>query len=241
MPIGRDGHFLVWRDMPHTPGLGLESSHLAECLAEIRRVPFRGVFGHPMFGFRETTLEALEGLPEIEAVWFWDVELSDVDTLYSLTRLSYFGVHPKRPAIDFARLPTLKRMVWMYKPSDGGIRSLSSLESLHSWRYRDKTKTVARLQVPENVVELEIYWANIETLDGLPPLPRLRRLEVHRCRNLRSLGSLGSVCPGLEHLVIDTCGKVPDEEGARVASELPNLRHAFVKDRFVVRASSTAV
>jgi len=61
---------------------------------------------------------------------------------------------------------------------------------------------------------------------------------MHRCRDLRSLGNLGSVCPQLEHLIVDTCGKVQDGEGARVASELANLQHAYVKDRLLVKASS---
>jgi len=238
MAIKRDGRFLLWQDMPHTPGLGLESSQLAECIEEIRKVPFKGVFGHPSFGFHDVTLDALQAVPQTEAVWFWDVELRNIDALYSLTRLVYFGVHPKRPGIDFSRLPGLKRMVWFHKSSDSGVRSLHALESLHSWRYRDKSKTLTGLELPEDLRELEIYWTNVETLEGLPRLPRLRRLEVHRSRNLRSLGNLGFVCPQLEHLVIDTCGKVEDGEGARVARELAHLKHAYVKDRLVVKASS---
>jgi hypothetical protein len=231
MAIEREGRFRVWRDMPRGPGIGLDSSLLAACIEEARRVPFKGVFGNPFFGFREDTLEALEALPDIEAVWFWDVELRNVDTLYELPKLTYFGVHPKRPAIDFARLPTLERLVWFYKAADRGVASLRRLTSLNSWRYRDKSKTMAALAMPETLTELGIYWANVETLDGLPTLPRLRRLEVHRCRNLRSLGNLGSVCPRLEQLVVDACGRVEDGEGERVARQLPLLEHAYVKDR----------
>jgi hypothetical protein len=241
MPIERDGRFFVWHDMQHTPGIGLESDQLAACVDEARKVPFKGVFGNPAFGFREVTLGVLEALPLTEAVWFWDVDLQNVEALYSLTRLRNFGVHPKRPAIDFSRLPTLTQLVWFHKPSDTGVESLLALESLHSWRYRGKTKTFAELPLPENLVELNVNWANIETLDGLPRLPQLRRLELHRCRNLRSLGELGALFPRLEHLVVAACGRVEDGEGERVARQLPRLKHAYVKDRVVtVTASRSA-
>jgi hypothetical protein len=240
MPIERDGRFLVWRDMQHTPGIGLESGHLVDCVDEARKVPFKGVFGNPAFGFREVTLDVLNGLPQTEAVWFWDVELRSVEGLYSLMRLRHFGVHPKRPAIDFARLPTLKQLVWFHKRSDSGVQSLETLESLHSWHYRGKTKTFAELALPKNLLELEINWANVETLDGLPALPRLRRLELHRCRNLRSLSDLADLFPRLEHLVVAACGRVEDGEGDRVVRRLPNLKHAYVKDRLITAAASAS-
>jgi len=238
MPIERDGRFLVWRDMQHTPGIALESDQLAACADEARRVPFKGVFGNPAFGFHEVTLDVLNELPLTEGVWFWDVELRNVEALYSLTRLRNFGVHPKRPAIDFARLPTLKQLVWFHKPSDTGVASLLALETLHSWRYRHKTKTFAGLVLPENLLELNINWANVETLDGLPRLPQLRRLELHRCRNLRSLSELGALFPRLEHLVVAACGKVQQGEGERVARQLPRLKHAYVKDSIVPVSAS---
>ena len=234
MPIEREGQFLRWRDMTSAPGLGLESSQLDACVQEITRCHLTGVFGNPSFGFRESDLHVLTRLPHLEAVWFWDVELKNVDGLYALKGLQYFGVHPKRPAVDFSRLPTLKRLVWEYKRQDTGVGGLAALESLHSWRYRDPTKTFCNLSLPPNLVELEINWSNVETLGDRPRLPLLRRLEVHRCRNLRSLGPLDEIFPELEHLVVAASGKVEDGEGERVVRQLPNLRHAFVKDRLLV-------
>lgn len=195
MPIERDGQFLRWHDMRSADGLGLESSQLEECVQEIIRSRITGVFGNPAFGFRESDLNILTRLPHVNAVWFWDVELQNIDRLYSLTDLMDFGVHPKRPPIDFSRLPKLKRVVWEYKRQDTGVRDLKALESLHSWRYRDASKTLCNLALPPNLTELEINWSNVETLDGLPNLPRLRRLEIHRCRNLRTLGRLDELFP----------------------------------------------
>lgn len=238
MAIQREGQFLRWHDMRPAPGLGLESSQLDACVDEVNRCNIRAVFGNPAFGFRESDLHVLTRLPHLEAVWFWDVELQNVDGLYALDALTDFGVHPKRPAVNFSRLPRLKRLVWEYKRQDVGIGDLAALESLHSWRYRDPTKTFCNLVLPPNLVELEINWANVETLDGLPGLPLLRRLEVHRCRNLRSLGPLEDLFPMLEHLVVAACGKVDDGEGRRVLRGLPNLRSAYVKDRQLVASTA---
>lgn len=231
MPIEREGRFLRWHDMRSADGLGLESSQLEDCVQEVLGSRIRGVFGNPAFGFRESSLDVLKRIPHVNAVWFWDIELHNVDGLYSLHELIDFGVHPKRPPIDFSRLPKLERMVWEYKRQDTGVHVLHALQSLHSWRYRDPSKTFCNLALPPNLTELEINWSNIETLDGIRSLPLLRRLEVHRCRNLRSLGALDKLFPQLEHLVVAACGKVEEGEGHRIMRQHPSLKHAYVKDR----------
>jgi hypothetical protein len=148
--------------------------------------------------------------------------------------LSKFWIQAKRPAIDFSRLPNLKWLGWDYKPQDRGVVDLSALESMHSWRYRDASKTFRNLALPANIEELTINWANCETLDGLRPLPHLRRLEIHRCRNLRSLGALDELFPSLEYLLVVACGNVEDEDGPRVVRRLAKLKHAYVKNRLLV-------
>ena len=219
-------------------GLGLESSQLDDCIEEISRSRLTSVFGSPSFGFHESDLNALARVPHVNAVWFWDVALKNVDGLYALDDLMEFGVHPKRPAIDFSKLPGLRRVVWEYKRQDTGMGSLEGLEALHSWRYRDASRTLCNLALPSNLVELEINWANVETLDGLPSLPNLRRLEIHRCRNLRSLGAIDKLLPGLEHLVIAACGRVEDQEGPRIVRQLARLKHAYVKDHVLPTTST---
>lgn len=221
-------------------GLGIESSQLDECVREIGRSHITSVFGSPAFGFHESDLDVLARVPHVNAVWFWDVALKNVDGLYALDELVEFGVHPKRPAINFSKFPKLRRVVWEYKRQDTGVRSLEGLEVLHSWRYRDASKTFCNLALPRNLVELEINWANVETLDGLPHLPGLRRLEVHRCRNLRSLGSIDELFPKLEHLVVAACGRVEDQEGPRVVRQLSYVKHAYVKDRVVTKSTATS-
>lgn len=233
MPIERKGRFYVSRDLADVPSLGMESVHLSECIQEAKIRPFKGVFGSPTFGFKEASLDALVELPHLESVWFWDVSLKDIEALYALPALKNFGVHPKRPAIDFSRLKSLQQVVWHYKPADSGIDSLS-LKRLHVWHCSLKNEDFRDLALPKSLEELQINWANAIKLDGLPLLPSLRHLEIHRCRNLESLAALPKLFPKLEHLVVSACGKVSVPDSEWLKASIPSLRHAYVKDRKLV-------
>jgi len=230
MPIERREGFYQSEDLGHVESVGIESDRVRECVdfAKVRRI--RGVFGFPGFGFAGTDLDFLAELPWLESVWFWDIHLKNVDGLYALPELQRFGVHPKRPPIDFSRFPRLREAVVEPRARDRGLGTLTELESLHYWRLRPKDRSFDALEFPDSLVELEINWANVESLDSLPALPNLRRLGVHRCRNLTDLGDLGQKFPKLEHLVVAACGRVLPGEGERVIQTLPKLIHAFVRD-----------
>ena len=234
MPIAREGQFLVTRDLVHTASLGIESSCLSLCIEEARAHPYKAVFGSRGFGFSEKSLDSLLTLPKLEAVWFWDIALENIDALYQLHELQSFGVHPKRPAIDFSRLPSLKQITWFHKPTDVGLRSLTSLNKLFVWHYLPKSKSFADLLVPDGLNELQINWANPRTLDGLQSVPTLRRLEIHRCRNLESLALLPQLFPNLTYLVVATCGRVDPKEAELATKRLPHLAHASINSKKVV-------
>ena len=238
MPIALEDGFLQTHDLAHVTCLGIQSSRLAECVAEVRRNRLLGVFGSPSFGFTGSNLDFLSETPWLEAVWFWDVDVESVEGLYALEELRSFGVHPKRPPIDFARLPKLKRAVVEPKPKDRGLGELKELELLHVWHFRPKEADFSTLALPSSLGELQINWANVKSLDSLPPLPNLRRLEVHRCRNLEDLGDLGAKFPKLEHLVVTTCGRVLPDEGSRVVPDLPALTHAFIQGKQFARVAA---
>ena len=223
MPIQREGEFLWNHDLGASSSLGIESARLEECIAEaILRRP-GGVFGHPSFGFEETDLDFLVRLPWLSSVWFWDVVLRDIDGLYALGELRFFGVHPKRPPVDFSRFPLLEHVVWIHESRDRGLASAASVRHLALWHYKPRSKHFAGLELPPNLESLEINWANPQSLAGIPELPSLRRLEIHRCRNLVSLDELPRIAPNLEKLVVTTSGRLVD---VAALATLPHLRFA---------------
>lgn len=233
MPIAREGRFLLTHDLvPGITSLGLETAMLDACIGEVQCQGYGAVFGNPAYGFRELTLDALRHLPELRHIWFWDMRLNNIEGLYALQKLESFGVHQERPPIAFDRLPALRQMVWMHRPRDSGVESLS-LERLNLWRYAPTQRSFANLRLPETLQSLGLFWCNADSLAGFPALPKLRNLEIARCRNLSSLAELPDLFPALEHLVISACGRMSAEEGDRVVARMPGLKHAFVQTRVV--------
>ncbi|MFT5462079.1 MAG: hypothetical protein ACI8QS_000951 [Planctomycetota bacterium] len=234
MTIHRDNDFLVDTDLAGRLSVGIESDRIEECVAEFAARGASGVFGAPCFGFTGDDLDFLHLIPDLEKIWFWDVSLRDVAGVYALTNLRHFGVHPRRPAIDFNRLRSLEEMVWHYTAKDTNLDALKALQLLHVWHFNPKQRSFEGLALPSHLTELQINWANPRSLEGLPELPALKRLEIHRCRNLESISELARIAPNVEHLVVSACGRVSD--GPEVVKHLPHLRHAFVCDQVLVCA-----
>lgn len=198
----------------------------------------KGAFGSPCFGFAEQNLDFLKELPFLEGVWFWDVALKNIDGLYALANLRHFGVHPKRPPIQFDKFRHLTTAVVELLAKDSGLAQLQSLQKLHLWHY--KNKSFESLSLPDSLIELQLNWASISSLDHLQALPNLRHLEIHRCRNLENLGILCEKYPNLEYLVVRSCGRMSADEGSRSIRGLVKLKHAFVQTSVLVSASSPA-
>ena len=225
MPIQREGEFLWTHDLGGVSSIGIESARLDACVAEATTQRARGVFGHPSYGFTQPDLDFLARLPWLEKVWFWDVALHSVDGLYALRGLRYFGVHPKRPPVDFSRFPALEQLVWIHEPRDRGLADAASVRNLTLWYFKPRSKHFAELALPPLLDSLEINWANPDTLAGLRELPRLRNLEIHRCRNLTSLDDLPRIAPNLERLIITASGRLTDHAALAALPRLRLARH----------------
>lgn len=214
MPIQRIRRFLETEDLGIVHSLGIETKQLDRCVSEINRRAIRGVFGCPVFGFDEVNLDFLERLNAIVQVWFWEVALKDIDGLYSHSSLVYFGISPRRPAIDFSRFPKLHKAVWHPVRFDTGLGRLSELTRLDIWRYKPESRGLAELDLPASLNQIDFNWCNFEQLEGLMTLPNLEELQCHYCRNLTTLKGLSAIAPNLKKLVIIRCANLTDFEEA---------------------------
>jgi len=204
---------------------------LDACVKEANRREVYGVFGNPTFGFREENLNFLAKLSRIRSIWFWDVDLRDVSGLYELPELRSFGVHTKRPAVDFSRLKKLETIVWHHKAKDTGISTLKAVRDLGVGHYKPSHKSFKSLELPPGVEELELTFANPSSLSGLPVLSKLKYLQIHRCRNLETIEDLPQIAPNLERLLVASSGRVsvaPD-----VLKQLPKLQRAYVNGKLL--------
>ncbi len=208
MPITRVGSCFETDDLGIVTSLGIESAHLLACIDEIKKRKIQGVFGCPVFGFREDNLDFLADLTDIRQVWFWEVSLKKIDALYRQEGLEYFGIHPKRPPIDFSLLKRLRHAVWQPVHHDKGIEQLAQLQRLDIWRSKPKSKDFSELPLPASLRTLEFNWCNQESVETLQALPNLEEVQFHYCHNLRSLHGLSGTMPRLKKLVVTRCANL---------------------------------
>tara|TARA_R110002096_G_scaffold16106_20_gene55105 strand:+ start:27111 stop:27821 length:711 start_codon:yes stop_codon:yes gene_type:complete len=232
MVCDRENGFLTGWGPAGADSIGIESSRIDECVAEIQRRRVKSIFGAPYLGFEEDTLDFLRQIPFVERMWFNDVKVRDIDGLYSVAKLKFFGVFPKRPGIDFSKLPDLEELIIHFNKRDIGIDSLTNVKRYHVWHFNPKKATFERLLVPPSVQKMMVCWANPHRLDGLSSMPKLKQLELARCRNLTSVGALPSIAPKLEEFMTEDCGRLDD--GERVARSMRTLKHCFIGDTEIV-------
>lgn len=212
MPIKRIGKFFETADLGITHSLGIETDQVDGCVQEIQDRKILGVFGCPVFGFKQDNLGFLNEIPFIQQVWFWEISLGDIDGLYCLEDLAYFGVHEKRPAIDFSKFTKLKKAVWYPVRKDFGLGDLSSLDELNIWKFKPKDKSYTSIELPGNLKKLDLNWCNPASLKGMPVLNKLEELQIHYCRNLESIDSIFEFAPNLKKLVVTRCANLTDFE-----------------------------
>ena len=212
MPIERIEKFLETSDLGITHSLGIETNQIDDCVREVKSRNIQGVFGCPVFGFKQDDMNFFHKIPFIRQVWFWEIKLKDIDGLYALKELEYFGVSDKRPSIDFSRFPSLRKAVWQPIRKDSGLDELDNLEELDVWRFKPKDKSYSSISLSKNLKKLDLNWCNPVTLDEMPVLDNLEELQIHYCRNLESITSLFDVAPNLKRLVITRCANLSEYE-----------------------------
>lgn len=212
MPIERVDKFLETSDLGIAHSLGIETHKIDDCIKEIQRRNILGAFGCPVFGFKQEDLDFFRKIPFIRQVWFWEIDLKDIDGLYALKELEYFGVSDKRPSIDFSRFPNLKKAVWHPIRNDSGLETLNKLEELDVWRFKPKDKSYSNIEIPKSLKKLDLNWCNPISLKEMPVLNSLEELQIHYCRNLESIETLFEVAPNLKRLIITRCANLAEYE-----------------------------
>jgi hypothetical protein len=235
MPIALEtsGFYECYSPLNPAPSLGVDSTRLDEVIAYYHEKPFRGLFGHKSFGFDQSNLDFLARTSNATYLWLWDVTLDNIDGIYSLTQLAYTGIHPKRPGIDFSRLPALRTVVNHWIKADTGISS-SAIVEYNLWHYKPRSKSFDGLEIPSGVGKLELNWVNPATLAGLPKLENLKRLEIHYCRNLCDLSTLPDIAPNLQSISVFSSKRVEPTAGLL---DHPSLQSAYINGKVILDKS----
>lgn len=227
--IREDGFYQV-TDHAHVPCVGIETDRLSDCIEGFSRNEFKGVYCSPYHRFSSSDLAFLSDLPWIEAVLLSDTNLADITGLYRLKNLKYLRGNAKRPPIDFSKLSSLKTLVIEPVSLDKGIESLSQLEKLHLRNYRPRTKDFSLLNIPKTVTNLQLDWVSFNSLEALPDLPNLKYLTIIHCKNLTDLNIQLDRFPLLEHIEVNSCIKLPEEDIERARKALSHLKHVRIEE-----------
>ena len=230
MPICREGKFLINHDLGIVSSLGIETNSISECVNEIIEKPYKGIFGSPSFGFNEEDLNFLSEIPFVTQVWLFDINLKNIDGLYSLKELAYLGVNPKRPGINFGDFPHLETLISDWNKNDTNLRN-SNVKKYNLWHFKPKSKSFVGTEFPKGVAQLEIYWSNTETLEGLEVMESLTELGIYQSRNLVDLCLLPVIAPNLKKINIEACGKLKNYDGIL---NHPSLEVAWVGNKKIL-------
>jgi hypothetical protein len=235
MPIERKTNgFLEWDAEPKLSqgrGLGLESGRIEECMAHYNAGGFTRLFGSRQFGFREDNLNFLTlARTQPSEIWFWDIELRDVEAVYGLSVLKEFGINSKRPGINFSRFKCIFTVINDWIRHDTGL-SKASIQKYGLSHFKPRSKSFSDTEIPISVQSLHLTWANPQSLEGLPLMPDLTELQIHRCRNLSDISLLPSLAPNLKKLIITTSSRLNPTSGIL---DHPKLSLALVDGKKLV-------
>ncbi|WP_378172410.1 hypothetical protein [Aquimarina sp. SS2-1] len=236
--IRKEGQFHINRERGIS--LGIESSNMENCISEYNKQfklfkkgnPYTSIFGHKTFGFKESNLDFLEHFKRVENIWFWDVNLSDIQGLYYLKNLKSIGLTGKRPSIDFSQFTSLKEITIDWETKDYNLEQCENVENFYLWHHKPKERNFNSFKFPINCNNnASLNWTNVEDLTTLNGLKGLKKIEIHRSRNLKSLKGLEKYSETLEQIIITTSGKLEEYEFIK---EFPKLKKAYINKKIIV-------
>ena len=158
-------------------------------------------------------------------IWFVDVDLKNIEGVYSLKSLEHFGVHGKRKGINFALLENLTQISTDWISKDEKLDSCIHIENFYFWHHKPKEKSFEKYTFPDCLNEVHLNWSNVYDLTSLNGLKGMKRLRINRCRNLVSLSGLENYRDTLEEVFVDTCGKLTEYS---FIGDFPKLKLAIV-------------
>lgn len=89
---------------------------------------------------------------------------------------------------------------------------VKDIEYLILWHHK-KSKSGSFIDIPEDLVFLQLIWSNIQNFNGIEKLTKIKRLELEYCTKLEDDCGISKVADTLEYLHINnSMNFVPSEE-----------------------------
>ena len=123
--------------------------------------------------------------------------------------------------IWFDQIPPENQITWDYKEQKGTSLQLGNIEYAILWYYRKKGLSLDDIPQTNQLLYLELNWANITDFCQIQRLSSLKRLELHYCTKLENDNGLTGISNTLEHLHINQSKKLHSLDEI---SKLKNLK-----------------
>ncbi len=175
-------------------------------------------------GFKGTDLRFLRDVPQLKALYIQDAT-PDLSAIFELQHLEWLLLPSTRQEIDFTFWPRLNVLRCHWGPQLKGIDSCANLRKLYVRNFNPRSKSLKSLGLPSRLVELELAFSNIASLDGISFSSSLVRLELHYLRDLSDIEDLRNLHESMEALEMTHCKKLGSY---KAIADLRNLKRLII-------------
>ncbi|MEH7749551.1 hypothetical protein V7659_31790, partial [Neobacillus drentensis] len=200
--------------------LRISAEHLDESLELINKQGFKII----SIGSNELTdVDFLEKCTSVENLHIASDTIKNFDGLKYLTNLKVLSLGVgKKNKLDLSLIPSLEELYGDLPGKTQGFSNLSKLKIVVVSGYNPPSKNLSELGMAENIEELRIRQANLETLEGIERLSKLRFLEVYGSNKLNDISSISEL-KNLTGLELENCKSIRDFSSIGSLSNLESL------------------
>lgn len=216
--------------------LRIFSEYLEESLELINKQKFKNIsIGHSQ---KFTDIDFLERCSaSVENLSIHSETIKNFDGLKNLTNLKVLSLDVGKIAkLNLSFLCSLEELYGVLPGKTKGFSSLSKLKFVMVWGYNPTSKNLSELGKAENIEELRVRQANLETLKGVEQLSKLRLLEVYGSNKLNDISPISEL-NNLKVLELESCKSIRDFSPIGTLSNLETL--AIVSCRTMESVSFT--
>jgi hypothetical protein len=173
-------------------------------------------------GFLDPSFDALREFEGIKIVLLRELMNTPMDALQYLPDLEEVSLDVTKQVLDFAWVPSLKKLSGDWSKDLFRNTEHSNLEVLRLGKYKSIKKDMSDFPGFPALRELQLLQSTIQNLNGISRFARLNRIELAYLSKLEKLSELD--LPNLTAFVADKCKFLADHEELGACTNLEELK-----------------
>jgi hypothetical protein len=202
-----------------TDTLIVSSKHLTESISNITDHHFKSI--SISWDYILPDIDFLKDCPHIEKLSLRSETIKNFDGLGYLTNLKFLSLDiGKKSKLDLSNLTLLEELWGVLPGKTIGFSKLNNLKFVQVWGFNPPSKTISEIGKAENIEELHLIQANLESLEGIEKLSKLRDLEIYGSNKLKDISSIRHLVSSLTKLELENCKGIQDYSPIGTLSKL---------------------